>query len=140
MLGCPICDGLGYEIQRTEDGALKTECPCRQMKFCAVTAETQARAGMAQALANVRTGKEEQAVEYIYDQIRQLAELQPMAFTSDDLRKRCGEVIVELHTRNIIGALFKRAKAEGIIASTGQYVKSVMPQSHARPIMVWRKK
>jgi hypothetical protein len=38
-----------------------------------------------------------------------------------------------------MGAVMTRAKKEGLVSSTGKYIKSRRPECHARPVMIWRR-
>lgn len=164
---CIICGGTGYEYEMVGDKREKRPCPCQQQEYArdiiTATSEPQtyreqvasglideeitqpsasqlADEGMAKVLHNVTGEDEEEAVELIYNELKNLAELQPFILTSDDLSKRCKNLYDRLHSTNIIGSLFKRAKRENIIEPTGEYLSSTLPQSHGRPIRVWRKK
>tara|TARA_R110002020_G_scaffold41325_4_gene121965 strand:+ start:2307 stop:2828 length:522 start_codon:yes stop_codon:yes gene_type:complete len=164
---CVICGGDGFEYEQVGDKREKRPCPCNQHAYAkhiiTATSEPQtyrqqvasglideemtqpsarqlADKGMAQVMGNVQGESEEEAVELIYAELMTLTTLQPYALTSDDLRKRVEHLIPRLHSTNIMGVLFKRAKREKIIESTGDFVASELPQSHGRPIRVWRKK
>tara|TARA_R110000824_G_scaffold20947_2_gene78577 strand:+ start:1076 stop:1597 length:522 start_codon:yes stop_codon:yes gene_type:complete len=164
---CVICGGDGYEYEQVDDKREKRPCPCNQQAYAkhlatatskpqtyreqvasglideempSPSARQLANDGMAKVMDNVHGDNEAEAVELIYDQLTMLATLQPYALTSDDLRKRVEHLIPRLHSTNIIGSLFRRAKREKLIESTGDFVSSELPQSHGRPIRVWRKK
>tara|TARA_R110002020_G_scaffold55059_2_gene153005 strand:- start:124 stop:669 length:546 start_codon:yes stop_codon:yes gene_type:complete len=98
--------------------------------------------GIARVVANVTGDEETEAIEEIYSELLALIDLQPFAFSADDLASRCkGKGLYEkLHSTNLIGSLFRRAKSEKRIQSTGRYISSEQPQSHGRPLMVWVKK
>lgn len=164
---CIICRGEGYEYEQVGDKREKRPCPCDNHAYAKhlitetskpqtyreqvasgmideemppASARQLANDGIAQVMGNVQDGSEEEAVELIYAELVMLAKLQPYALTSDDLRKRVEHLIPRLHSTNIIGGLFKRAKREKIIESTGEFIPSELPQSHGRPIRLWRKK
>ncbi len=164
---CVICGGDGYEYEQVGDKREKRPCPCDQHAYARhiITATSKpqtyreqvasgmideemppasarqlADEGIAKVMDNVHGESEGEAVELIYAELMTLTALQPYALTSDDLRKRVEHLIPRLHSTNIIGGLFKRAKREKIIESTGDFVPSELPQSHGRPIRVWRKK
>ena len=164
---CVICGGDGFEYEQVGDKREKRPCPCNDQAYAKhiIAAASQpptyreqvasglideemsqpsatalAEEGMARVVANVQSSDEAEAVEEIYDHLVMLAELQPYALTSDDLRKRVEHLIPRLHSTNIIGSLFRRAKREKVIESTGGFLPSELPQSHGRPIRVWRKK
>ncbi len=162
MSDCPICNGDGYTLERHDaDSNHKEQCPCMPSQARAkqiyrqqvasglldeeigdsyiASARQLADKGMAQVMGNVQGDDEAEAVEQIYSELLTLAELQPYAFSSDDLRARCEGLISRLHSTNILGALFRRAKREKKITATGQFIKSQLPQSHGRPVTLWRK-
>jgi hypothetical protein len=164
---CIICNGDGYEYEQVGDKREKRPCPCDQnapaKHLITATSKPQtyreqvasglideempspsarqlADNGIAKVMENVQNGSEAEAVELIYAELIMLANLQPYCFTSDDLRRRVEHLIPRLHSTNIIGGLFRRAKREKLIESTGDFIPSELPQSHGRPIRVWRKK
>jgi len=38
-----------------------------------------------------------------------------------------------------MGAVMTKARGEGLVISTGNYIKSRRPECHARPVMIWRR-
>tara|TARA_R110001583_G_scaffold31420_6_gene107473 strand:- start:3593 stop:4102 length:510 start_codon:yes stop_codon:yes gene_type:complete len=158
---CVICDGDGFEYEQVDDKREKRPCPCTEpltyrdqvasglideeitlWDLPSPSAKDLADEGIARVVANVTGDEEEEALEAIYGELLALIELQPFAFSADDLASRCkGKGLYEkLHSTNLIGSLFRRAKSEKRIQSTGRYISSEQPQSHGRPLMVWVKK
>ena len=155
---CTICGGDGVEYEQVDDKREKRPCPCltRLEKQTQSESETLiwdyspkkptakdlAEEGMARVLSNVKGDEEEKALKAIYEELLMLIRLQPLAFSADDLAERCKEkkLYEKLHSTNLIGTLFKRAKTDKLIVSTGVYQRSQQPQSHGRPLMIWRKR
>jgi hypothetical protein len=42
------------------------------------------------------------------------------------------------HDRRAMGSVMRAVASEGIVTSTSTYRKSSRPESHARPVLVWR--
>jgi hypothetical protein len=59
-------------------------------------------------------------------------------FTTDDVWRELGRRDLTVREPRAIGAAMKKAKGKGVIAPTGNYVPSARPESHCRPIRVWR--
>ena len=58
--------------------------------------------------------------------------------TSDDVWKELSNYPdVQTHQPSAMGAMFRRAFSLKLICSTGNFVQSKRPSSHARPIRVW---
>lgn len=60
------------------------------------------------------------------------------AFTTDHVWRELNRRELSVREPRAIGAAMKRAKGLGLIEPTGQYVPSARPESHCRPIRVWR--
>jgi threonine dehydrogenase-like Zn-dependent dehydrogenase len=58
--------------------------------------------------------------------------------TTDDVWAVLDRTGYGTHERRALGAAMRAVAAEGVIASTGTYRKSERPESHARPVLVWR--
>lgn len=59
-------------------------------------------------------------------------------FTTDDIWLRLEFRNIHTHEPRAMGAVMRAAVRDGLIEKTGAYVESSRPQSHARPIPVWR--
>ena len=159
---CVICNGEGFEYEQVDDKREMRLCPCSREPLTyreqvasglideeislwdlpSPSAKDLADEGISRVVANVTGDEETEALEAIYRELLSLIELQPYAFSADDLASRCkGKSLYEkLHSTNLIGSLFRRAKSEKRIQSSGRYISSEQPQSHGRPLMVWVKK
>jgi hypothetical protein len=69
--------------------------------------------------------------------VKNLALLGP-EFTTDAVWERLDHYGVTTHEPRAMGAVVKRAVRDGLIVSTGRYVKSGRKVNHARPIPVYR--
>lgn len=61
-------------------------------------------------------------------------------FTTDLMWERLNAMDVHTHEPRAMGAVMRAAARAGLIATTGEYVKSSRPDCHSRPIPVWRPK
>lgn len=59
-------------------------------------------------------------------------------FTSDDVWSWMDIFDYSTHDNRAMGAVMRRAQAEGWIEPTDRVVKSTRPVCHSRPIRVWR--
>ena len=56
-------------------------------------------------------------------------------FTADDVLEKLEGI--PCHDLRALGAVMRDAAASGYCRTTGQYVKSRLPQRHKRPVAVW---
>lgn len=61
-----------------------------------------------------------------------------LPFTTDDVWSRLDARGVTTHEPRALGAVIRKAARRGLIATTGDYRKSVRPECHARPVAVWK--
>lgn len=60
-------------------------------------------------------------------------------FTADDVAERLARRSVSTHDKRALGAVLRVASRKGgVIASTGEWTKSRRPETHGRPVMIWR--
>ncbi len=60
-------------------------------------------------------------------------------FTVDDVAERLARRNVSTHDKRALGAVLRVASRRGgAIAATGEWTKSRRPETHQRPVMVWR--
>lgn len=64
-----------------------------------------------------------------------IRDLGPISFTTDDLWK----AFAHPPEPRAMGAAIRQARRDGLIVGTGEYVKSMRRECHARPIPVWRR-
>jgi len=146
MIGCPICSGSGYVMEKhDEDSMHKEECPCvsRSQKDNFEHMVESGHAEIQDAKARKQLGQskvldntEQESKDAIYLAIILLA-AEDKDFTSDDVRRMVGEEKLNNVNKNCLGALITKASRQGIIKGTGQFVKSTIPSAHRRHIQVW---
>lgn len=61
-------------------------------------------------------------------------------FTTDDCWSRLTSLGSTTHEPRAMGAVMRAAARAGLIATTGEYVKTSRPEAHSRPIPVWQPK
>ena len=72
-----------------------------------------------------------------YGVLRSLA-FQRSEFSTDDIWFRLHELGVSTHEPRAMGAVVRKAAAEGLIEWSGLYRKSFRRACHRRPVAVWR--
>ena len=58
-------------------------------------------------------------------------------FTTDDVWDLLDALPVKTHEPRALGAIMQKAAKDGLIRSSGPYVKSRRPECHRRPVAVW---
>ena len=58
-------------------------------------------------------------------------------FTTDRIWLMLEQVPVATHEPRALGAVMRRLARDGIIRTTGEYVKTQRREAHSRPIPVW---
>jgi hypothetical protein len=68
-----------------------------------------------------------------------IASAHPTGFTTDAIWEVLDASGIKTPEPRALGSVMKRLADEGLIRKTGEYVDSIRPQAHARPIPIWRK-
>ncbi len=61
------------------------------------------------------------------------------AFTTDRVWYHLDRTGISTPEPRALGAVIRALAAAGVIARTGEYVKTTRPQAHSRPIPVWKR-
>jgi hypothetical protein len=135
---CGICDGAGFMSRsHSEEGWDIEECPCSRseaIESMESSGYDLKEAGCDQVVNNAPKALK----DAIFRQLSQLIELQPLAFTTDDLHERAGKLLEEVNPNFVGGAIFS-AQRSGLIEWTGSVAASSRPRAKSRTIKVWRK-
>lgn len=146
---CPVCAGEGYTLEpKDSDSMMRVECPLDCL-MPIDTAELDEANELAEAM--LKDGydvdcqerhqeplTEAEANAELVEELELLAQLQPFAFTADDLTTRAKRLLAFCHP-NAVGGVFASASRRKKIKATGKWVRSRNPKANGRHIRVWQK-
>jgi len=134
---CGICGGDGILSQsHSDEGWDYEECPCTKCE----TIEAMESSGYdlkEEGCRQVMDNTDTIVKEKIFKELDALIELQPYAFTTDDLHRRCSKLLKEAHS-NFVGSTISSARKRGLIEWTGRVANSARPQRRGGMIKIWR--
>lgn len=134
---CGICGGDGILSQsHTDEGWDYEECPCARneaIESMEMSGYDLKEQGCEQVMGNTP----ESIKEKVFKELDALIELQPYAFTTDDLHRRCEKLLKQAHA-NFVGSTISSARKRGLIEWTGRVDNSTRPERRGGMIKVWR--
>ena len=91
-----------------------------------------------EAVARVIEGADDHWMDKAISAISVLVRTGEGAFTTDDVWALLDQWAIPRPTEpRAMGGAIKTAQADKVIVATGNYIRSVRPENHGRPVMVW---